>query len=106
MTPQDAEQHIVRQLEPGEHFLWATCLSGSRMQQDTALKEGEACLPIGAAFDPFHFVDEPLNHTVAPGQATSVGHSLPIIDQPIDKSDQIGNPTGLDSRLPLLQAHQ
>src|SRR5207249_2457673 len=75
------------------------------MQQDTALKEGEACLPIGAAFDPFHFVDEPLNHTVAPGQAPSVGHSLPIIDQPIDKSDQLGNPTGLDSRLPLLQTH-
>ena len=73
------------------------------MQQHTALEQRKSCLSIGAAFDPFHFVDEPLNHTVAPGQATSVGHSLPIIDQPIDKSDQIGNPTDLDSRLPLLQ---
>jgi hypothetical protein len=75
------------------------------MQQHTPLQQREACLSIRAAFDPFHFSDESFHHAIAPGQATSVGHSLRIIGQPIDKSDQFRNPTDLDSDLPLLQTH-
>src|SRR5436305_7691201 len=73
------------------------------MQQDPVLEQREACLSIRTAFDPLHFGDEPLHHAVAPGQTTSVSHSLRILGQPINKSDQFGNPTGLDSGLPLLQ---
>ena len=75
------------------------------MQQDTALEQRESCLSIRAAFDPLHFVDETFDCAVAPGQTTSIGHGLRIIGQPIDKSDQFGNPTGLDSGLPLLLTH-
>jgi hypothetical protein len=75
------------------------------MQQDPALEQWEACLSVRTAFDPLHFIDKPLNHAVAPGQTTSVGHRLRIIGQPVDKSDQFRNPSGLDSGFPLLQAH-
>jgi hypothetical protein len=75
------------------------------MEQDTALEQRESCLSIPAAFDPFHCIDELFHQTIAPSQTTSIGHNLRIIGQPIDKSDQFGNPTGLDSGLPLLQAH-
>ena len=75
------------------------------MQQDTALKQREACLSIRIAFDPLHFIEESFDNAAAPGQTTSVGHGLRIIVQPIDKSDQFGNPTGLDGGFPLLQAH-
>src|SRR5437764_96826 len=62
------------------------------MQQDTALKEGEACLPIGAAFDPFHFVDEPLNHTVAPGQASAATPCIPERQFPRTAGPRCGTP--------------
>jgi hypothetical protein len=29
------------------------------MEQNASLKQGKSCLSVGAAFDPFHFVDEP-----------------------------------------------
>src|SRR6266536_665558 len=75
------------------------------MQQDSALKQRKSRLSIGTPFDPFYFIDEPLNHPVAPGQTTSVGNSLRIIVQPISKSDQFRNSTGPDCGFPLLQTH-
>ncbi len=61
------------------------------MQQDTALEQREACLSIRAPFDPFHFIDEPLDHAVAPGQTPSVGHGLRITCIP---ERQFPRPTG------------
>ena len=74
----------------------------SRVQQDTALQQRKARLSIGTAFDPLHLIDEPLHHPVAPTQAASVGNSLRVISEPIDKRDQFRNPTGPHSGFPLL----
>jgi hypothetical protein len=76
------------------------------VKQHSALEQREASLPIRAAFNPLHFIDEPLDHPVAPSQAASVSNSLRIIVQPIDKSDQFRDPTDPDSGFPLLQSHQ
>ena len=57
------------------------------MQQDTALEQRKACLPIGTAFDPLHLVNEPLNHAVAPRLGAPIGDGLRIVGQPIDKAD-------------------
>jgi hypothetical protein len=76
------------------------------MQQDAALQQRKSCLAVGTAFDPLHFIHEPLHHAIAPGHAASIGNSLRILSQPINKSDELGNPTGADSGFPLLQAHQ
>ena len=73
------------------------------MQQDAALQQRKARLSVGTAFDPLHFIHETLNHSIAPGHAASIGNSLRIVSQPINKSDQLGNPTGPDSGFPLLQ---
>ncbi len=73
------------------------------MQQDAALQQREACLPIRTAFDPFHFIDEALHHAVAPGLGAAIDHRLGIVGQSVHKTDQLGNPTGLDSGFPLLQ---
>src|SRR5258708_30346538 len=73
----------------------------SRMQQHTALEQREACLSIRTAFDPFHFIDESLHHAVAPGHAASIDNSLRIVSQPIDKSDQLGNPDFPGQRLSI-----
>src|SRR3989440_9154967 len=75
------------------------------MQQDAALQQRKARLSIGTAFDPLHFIHETLNHAIAPRHAASVDNSLRIVSQPINKSDQLGNPTGQHSGFPLLQAH-
>ncbi len=73
------------------------------MQQDAALQQRKARLSVGTAFDPLHFIHETLNHAIAPGHAASIDNSLRIVSQPINKSDQLGNPTGPDSGFPLLQ---
>src|SRR6266487_3400845 len=75
------------------------------MQQDAALQQRKSRLSVGTAFDPLHFIHETLNHAIAPGHAASIGNSLRIVSRPINKSDQLGNPTGPDSGFPLLQAH-
>ncbi len=73
------------------------------MQQHTALQQRKSCLSIGAAFDPFHFVDEALNHPVVPGFTASMGNRLCIVGQPIDKVYQFRDATGLDGGFPLVQ---
>ena len=88
----------------GEHFLWATCLSGSRMQQDTALEQRKSCLSIGAAFDPFHLVNEPLDHAVVPRLTTSIGDSLCVVGQSVYKVHEFRDATGLDGGFPLFQS--
>jgi hypothetical protein len=74
------------------------------MEQNTALQERKSSLSIGTTLDPFYFIDEPLDHPVAPGQAVSIGNSLRIIVEPIGKRDQFCNPTGPNSSFPLLQS--
>jgi hypothetical protein len=69
------------------------------------LQQRKSRLSIGTPFDPFDFIDEPLDHAVAPRQAASIGNSFRIIGQPIDKSDQFRNPADPDSGFPVLQAH-
>ena len=72
------------------------------MQQDAPLQQRKSCLSVGTAFDPLHFIHEPLYHAIAPDHAASIGNRLRIVSQPINKSDQLGNPTGPDSGFPLL----
>ncbi len=86
-------------------LIFAQWFRSLRMQQHAALEQRKSRLPVGTAFDPLHFIHEPLNHSIAPGHAASVGNSLRIVSQPINKSDELGNPTGPDSDFPLLQAH-
>jgi hypothetical protein len=62
-----------------QRFLRVVCLSRGGMEEETALQQWKACLPIRTAFHPLHFIDEALNHPVAPRQAASVGNSLCII---------------------------
>jgi hypothetical protein len=71
------------------------------MQQHAALEQRKARLSVGTAFDPLHFIHESLNHTIAPGHAASIGNSLCIVSQPIDKSDQLGNPDFPGQRLSI-----
>jgi hypothetical protein len=76
----------------------------SRMQQHTPLEQREACLSIRTAFDPFHLLMNPstmpllqvMLHPLTTASASSANE--------LDKSDQLGNPTGPDSGFPLLQA--
>jgi hypothetical protein len=75
------------------------------MQKHTALQERKPSLAIGAALDRFDFVDQALDHPIAPRQAASVGHRLCIISEAIHKRDQFCDGAGAYFGLPLLQAH-
>src|SRR5258706_4017214 len=88
----------------GKSVVSDLCLPVSE-QQDATLQQRKSRLSVGTAFDPLHFIHETLNHAIAPGHAASIGNSLRIVGQPINKSDQLGNPTSPDSGFPLLQAH-
>jgi hypothetical protein len=101
----ETQCHSHQRQIPGRSLASALCLRVSEQPDaslDPALEQWEACLSVGTAFDPLHFIDESFNHAIAPGQTTPVGHSLRIIGQPVDKSDQFRNPSGLDSGFPLL----
>ena len=89
--------------ERASSLILAEPLPSSRTQQDASLQQRESCLSVGTTFDPLHFIHKPLHHAIAPGQAASIGNSLRIVSQPINKSDELGNPTGPDSDFPLLQ---
>jgi hypothetical protein len=68
------------------------------------LEQWKARLPIGTPFDPFHFIDEPLDHPSIPGLTAPVGHGLRIVGESVNKLDQFRDPAFPDSGFPLLQA--
>src|SRR5690349_13865890 len=73
------------------------------MEQNTALQQRKARLPIRTAFDCFDFIDESLDHPVAPGQTASIGHCLCIVGKTIDKSDQFHDSASPHGSFPWFQ---
>lgn len=79
-------------------------MPGSWVQQEAALEQGEACLPIGTAFDQFYLVMKPFDHAIAPGFSTGVGYRLGVVGQSLDKASEFLNATLLHGGFPVLEA--
>ena len=54
--------------ERASSLIFAEPLPSSRMRASTRwLTQRKSCLSVGTAFDPLHFIHEPLNHAIAKG---------------------------------------